>query len=128
MAAVPPTNPRSSTRTFASIDISTNASGVSDLVDITGLTLSAISMSTAWTDAKIGLKCSVDGTTNVQDVYTTDGNFLTYSTSANRLLVFDPLVFAGVQKLQLVSETSAGVAVAQAATRTIKLSLAKVVD
>lgn len=123
MAVTQPVNPRPSQRTFCSVDISTGATGVSDLVNITGLRVSAIYMPASWTDAKIGLKISVDGTTNLLDVYSTDGNPLTFSTSANRAIVFNPDLLMGVQLLQLVSESSAAVAIAQAANRTIKLGL-----
>lgn len=123
MAAVGPNQPRPSIRSVATVQISTAADGVGDAINITGLKLSSIEMSTAWTAANIGFKASLDGGTNYYPVYDTAGNFLTYPTSANRVVAFDPAVFSGFDHLQLVSETSAGVAVAQAATRTLRLGL-----
>lgn len=117
-----------SSRSFATVDLSTAANGISDPVSLSGLTLSAIQMPSSWTDAKLGFRGSLDGSTNFVDVYNTSGDFLTFSTSASRIISFDPLQFAGFETIQLVSETSAGAAVAQAATRTIILGLAEVVN
>lgn len=117
-------HPRPSTRTYASISLSTAADGASEEVNITGLTLCSIEMSTAWTDARIGFQASI-GSTNFYNVYDTAGNFLTYPTSASRIVAFDPAVFAGIQKLKVISESSAGVAVAQAASRTLVLGLSE---
>ena len=122
-----PLHPKPSSRTFAVVDMSTAADGVSDSVNITGLTLSSIQMSTAWTDAGIGFKGNVDGSTNFFEVRNTAGDFLVYQTSASRVVAFDPAPFAGLQLLQLVSETTAGVAVAQGAARVLKLGLAEYV-
>jgi len=115
-----------SSRGYATVDLSTAADGVSRSINISGLTLSSIQMSTAWTDATIGFQASVDGSTNYYPVYNTAGDHLTYLTSANRVVVFDPLIFAGLQHIQLVSKTTAGVAVAQAAARTLVIGLAEV--
>lgn len=118
---------RPSTRTHASIDLSTAADGISDSINISGLTLSCISMSTAWSSANVGFMGSVDGSTNFYHVYDSAGNFLTFPTSASRIVAFDPAPFAGLQLIKLVSETSAGVAVAQASARTLKLGLSEYV-
>lgn len=126
MATQGPQHPRPSNRTFATVDLSTAADGVSDSVNITGLKLSCISMSTVgWTSANIGFQGSVDGSTNFLNVYTSSGDFLTFQTSASRIVTFDPALFAGLQLIKLVSETSAGVATAQAAVRTLKLGLSE---
>ena len=120
-------HPKPSSRTFATLSMSTGASGASEVINISGLTLSCIQMSTAWTDARIGFQGDVNASGNYYDIYDTNGDFLTFATSASRIIVFDPAVFAGIQILKLVSETSAGVAVAQAATRTFRLGLAEYV-
>lgn len=127
MTASGPLLPKPSSRTFATVQISTEADGLSDTINLTGLTLSAIQMSTDWTDAQIGFKSSIDNSTDYLDIYDSDGILLTYETSANRVVAFDPAVFAGIQRLQLVSETSAGVVVVQATERTIKLGLSEYV-
>lgn len=122
--AAPPIRPKPSDRTFATVTVSAAADGLSDVVDLTGLTLSCIQVtSVGWTAAAIGFKTSVDGTTVLFDVYNTLGDVLTFPASASRVITFDPAQFAGIQKLQLVSETTAGVAVQQGATRLIKLGL-----
>jgi hypothetical protein len=118
-----PQHPKPSSRTFASVEFSTAAAGVSDAVDLTGLTLSCIQFSTNWTNANIGFQASIDLSTNYYGVTDTAGNFLTYPVNANTILVFDPALFAGIQRLKLTSMTSAGVAVAQDDPRTVVLGL-----
>lgn len=128
MTTLNPIHPKPSSRTYGSVDISTGATGVSDVINITGLTLSSIQMSTGWDAANIGFQGNVDGSTNYYPVYDVNGNFLTYPASASRIIAFDPAPFAGLQVIQLVSESSAGVAVAQTAVRTIKLGLSEYVE
>lgn len=120
-----PVNPRSSTRTFASVTVTTAATGLSDSVNLTGLTLSSIQMATAWTDAGIGFQGNTDGSTNFFDVTTTANTPLVFTTTASKLIVFDPAQFAALQVIRLVSESTAGSAIAQAAERVIKLGLTK---
>lgn len=127
MAAVGPRQPKPSSRSFGTVELTSAADGISDAINISGLTLSSIQMSTAWTDAGIGFQASVDGTTTFYPVYNTAGDHLVFQTSANRVVAFDPAQFSGVQLLQLVSKTTAGVAVAQAARRTLVLGLSEYV-
>lgn len=122
-----PVNPKPSSRTFATVTIASGASQ-SDVVNLTGLTLSSIQMSTAWTDARIGFQANCDGSTNYFNVYGSTGDLLTYAATASHMLIFAPAVFAGVQTLRLVSESSAGVGVNQGAARTLKLGLAEFVN
>ena len=123
-----PVNPKPSSRTHASIALTTAADGVSEEINITGLTLSCVQMSTAWDAAVIGFQASIDGSTNYYPVYDTAGNHLTYAAGASRIVAFDPAVFSGLQRLKLVSETTAGVAVAQTAARTLVLGLSEYVE
>lgn len=116
--------PRPSNRSSATISLTTAADGASEQINLTGLKLVGISMPASWTDAKLGFQNSVDGST-FQSVYNTAGDHLTYATSANRTVIFDPAVTVGLQLIKVVSETSAGVATAQAATRTLKLILSE---
>jgi hypothetical protein len=109
------------------VDITTAADGLSDVVNLTGLTLSAMQTSTDWSAAVIGFQGNVDGSTNYYNFYDKDGNLYYHTVGANRMVIFDPAVFAGVQTLRLISETTAGVAVAQAVVRTIKLGLSEYV-
>jgi hypothetical protein len=110
------------------VEFSTAAAGVSEEIDITGLTLSCIQFSTNWTNARIGFQASVDLSTNFYGVTNTDGDFLTYAVNANTILVFDPAPFAGLQRIKLTSMTSAGVAVPQDAERTVVLGLSEYVE
>ena len=123
-----PQHPKPSSRTFASVTITTAADGLSEEIDLTGLTLSCIQMSTAWTGSNIGFQGSVDMSTNYYPIYNDLGDHLTYPTSANRIVAFDPAVFSGIQRLKLVSETTAGVAVVQTAERTVVLGLSEYVE
>lgn len=117
--------PRPSNRTSATVSLSTAADGASEQINLTGLSLSGILMPASWTDARIGLQCSIDGST-FTPVYNTAGDHLTYLTSANRVMTFDNTDnFAGLQLIKIVSETTAGVAIAQAAVRTLKLVLSE---
>lgn len=117
-------NPKPSSRTHAAVAFTTAADGVSEAVDISGLTVCCVAMSTAWTAAKLGFQASVDGL-NYYPVRDADGNYLHTITSANRIVTFDPAEFAGLQNLKLTSQTSNGTQIAQAAPRTLVLGLAK---
>lgn len=116
-------NPRPSNRTFASISLTTAADGLSEAIDLTGHVLSCVLMSTAWTDARIGVFASVDNSTNFYAVYNNLGDNLTFPTSASRVVVFNNAEMAGLQRIKIISESSAGTAIAQTATRTLKLGL-----
>ena len=123
MAATGPMTPRPSNRTYATVQISTAADGLSDAINITGLHLTSIQMSTDWTAAAIGISASIDGSTNYYPVFGSTGDHLVFTTTANRVIALSPDLTCGLQFLQLVSETTAQVAVAQAATRTIIIGL-----
>ena len=123
-----PVNPKPSSRTFASVTITTAADGLSEAVNLTGLTLSSIQMSTAWTAAVVGFQGNVDGSTSYYNMYDKDGNLYYHTVDASRMVIFDPAIFSGVQTLRLISETTGGVVVAQAAERVIKLGLSEYVN
>lgn len=129
MTAIGPIPPRPKLRSTASVVISTAANGESDAINLTGLTLAAVQMSSAWTAANLNFMASVDGST-YGVVHGSTGadrvpsaNVLSIPTTANRYLAFDPGQFTGVQWLKLVSGTTAGAAVAQVAPRTLQLIL-----
>lgn len=109
-------------RSFATATVTTAADGLSDVVDCGGMTLAAINMSTAWTDAPLMFLGSMDSSATLRQIFTTTGGRLTYQTSASRMLTFDPYAFAGVRFLQLASGDSS-TAVAQAAARSVVMSL-----
>lgn len=119
-----PVNPKPSSRTHAAVSFTTAADGISEEVNISGLVVCSVQMSTDWTAAKLGFQASIDGI-NFHPVRDADGNYLHTITSANRIVVFDPTEFAGLERLKLTSQTSNGTQIAQAAPRTLILALAK---
>ena len=106
---------------FASLTVTTEADGLSDVIDLNGDTLSSIQMSTAWTDAAITFRGALDSTSNMMDVFTSTGLEVSYTTTDNRTLNFDPNFWVGIRFLQLRSGAT-GAAVAQGAARTIKIA------
>lgn len=120
--------PKPSSRSFGQVTIQSGPVDGSEIINLTGLTLSSIQVTTeGWTDASIGFEGNVDGSTTYYPVYNSNGDHLTFPTSANRLIAFDPAPFSGLQVLRLVSKTTAGVAVNQAADRVLKLGLSEYV-
>lgn len=128
MAASGPFHPKPSSRSFGTVVISTAAAAVSDVINLTGLTLSSIQTSTDWTAADIGFKGNVDGSTNYYPMFGSTGDRLTFVATASQMLVFDPARFAGVQVLQLTSQATDGTPVAQGVARTLKLGLSEYVE
>lgn len=122
MADVPASKPIPGLRDIATLEISTGATGLSAAMNLGGRTLAAIEMSTAWTEAPITFQGSIDGS-NFYDLYDDDGTEVTVTTTASRLVRLDPVPMIGLSHLKFRSG-DASTAVAQAATRTLKLSLA----
>lgn len=119
-------NPRVADWTWATVQITTNATGVSDFIPLGGYELVGIQNSSAWTAAKIGFNASFDGSTNVQPVTDNTGIPLTVTmSSANFTAIPNTLGIRSLRNIQLVSETSAGVAVAQGQVVTLGLALAQ---
>lgn len=128
MTAIGPYQPKPSSRTYGTVSISTVSDGLSDIINLTGLTLSAIQMSTAWTSADLAFYANVDGSTDYYQVKKEDGTLMVHVVGAQRVVIFDPAVFSGVQRMRLASVTTgSSVPVAQAAARTIKLGLSEYV-
>ena len=123
MSADDPKFPTPSDRTYASVSLSTAANGQSDAITLTGRRPAAIQLSTAWTAAHLGFQGSVDGGTTFAPLYNSDGTRLQHTVAASRLIGFDSAPFAGLTHLKLVSESTAGAAVAQGAARTLKVGL-----
>jgi len=118
-----PVNPRGSKRTYASVTITTEADGLSEVVNLTGYFLAGVITSTAWTDSGIGFKVSVDGSTDMKDLRDTAGDLVTITTTADQATVVAATNFLGFDNLQLVSRTTSGAVIAQAAPREIQLAL-----
>jgi hypothetical protein len=114
---------RPSNRADCSVEIANGASD-SDLINITGHTLCAIQTSSGWSTAVIGFKASIDGSTGTMYLVRNSlGDALTYNTTASSIVAVDPAPLVGLQKLQVCSMTTAGVAVNQGALRSLVLSL-----
>lgn len=114
---------RPSNRASCSVEIASGASD-SDLINITGHVLSCIQVSSGWTTAVLGFKASLDGSTGTMYlVRNSNGDALTYNTTASSITAIDPAPLVGLQKLQVCSMTTAGVAVNQGATRSLVLGL-----
>lgn len=116
--------PRPSPRADCSVEIANGASD-SDLINLTGLVLSAVQISSGWTTAVIGFKSAgLDGSTGTMYLVRNSlGDALTYNTTASSITAIDPAPLVGLQKLQVCSMTTAGVAVNQGALRSLVLSL-----
>lgn len=130
MTAVAPTKAYSKMWDKATVQISTLAasSGLSDTIDLQGMTLAGVLVSTAWTDAVLTVQGSLDNT-NFFDVYTSTGGELTIGTSGssaivNRYIAVVPDQFYGIPFLRLRSGTGSS-ATTQGATRSLTLSLFK---
>ena len=122
MALVYPNEKSPSLRTWATLNLSTNADGItnSDIVDMGGLSLAAISLSTL-----CGSSCtytfrggfsagttsgSSDGLSDLQYLLSSSGVLLSFgntlTSSQNTKIIFDPSLFAGIRFLQIVSNTT----------------------
>ena len=123
MATQPNTPGTPSRRTYATATVTTAADGLSDVVDLGGLALSSIQMSTTWTAANLTFKGSASSSAVMNSIYHTTATVeLTYLTSASIAHIVDPAFFAGIRFLQLRSGTSA-TPVAQAAARSVIIGL-----
>ena len=112
-----------SRRTYAIATVTTGTDGLSDVVDLGGLTLSSIQTSTDWTAASITFKGSASSSAAMGSVYhTTAAVELTYATTPSMTHVLDPAFFTGLRFIQIRSGTSA-VPVAQAAARSVIIGL-----
>lgn len=119
-------------RSFATCTISTEADGLSDVVDCGGLTLACIETSTDWTDAPITFLGSIDSTAATNGMHTlyalassgvgTPAE-LTLVTTANRLNILPANLLCGIRYIQIRSGSSSTGVVAQAAPRAITLGL-----
>lgn len=127
MALVYPTEKSPSYKTVATVNLSTNTDGVtnSDVCDCSGLSFSALDLSTGVSAAcNYSFKGSADSTSLLHTILTSSGAVLTYgSTTVNpqgTVITFDPAFWSGIRFLQLVSNTTSAAA-ANAAGATAKL-------
>lgn len=110
-------------KTYATVTVTTAADGLSDVIDLGGLGVRSIEMSTAWTNASLTFMGAVKSTDTMSSVrVTTGGTELTYTTTGGYVLNVDPDNFSGLRYLQARSGTTA-TPVAQAAARTLYFGL-----
>jgi hypothetical protein len=128
--AVYPTKRTPDQRDYVTITVSTAATGLSDVADLGGMRLSAIEMSTDWTDADIGFLGSNVSSATMQQLFrlgssSTSPVNMQFITSANRMVGIERSVFDAVRFIQAVSLTpGATTIVAQTTPRSIRLGLA----
>lgn len=122
MALVYPNEKSPSLRTWATLALSTAADGLTsaDVVDMGGLSLSAISLSTLCGTSNTysfrgGFSAgttagSSDGLSDLQQLLNSTGSLIVFGTttvnSQNSKFIFDPSIFAGIRFLQIVSNTT----------------------
>jgi hypothetical protein len=111
-----------SNRRQLSVTVSTEADGLSGVIDCGGATMSSIVMSTAWTAATLTFTSALTADSTFFDVYGSTGDEITYTTTANRVITFDPAFWIGTRFLKIRSGAT-GAAVAQAAARTLTVHM-----
>ena len=122
--ATNPIKPYGGHKTYALATVTTEADGLSDIIDIGGLDLKTIQMSTSgWTNAGVTFLGSAKTPDEMMSIKaTTAAADLTYATTANQAVAVDSALFEGFRYLQVRSGTSA-VPVAQAVSRELILGL-----
>ncbi|MDB2415442.1 hypothetical protein N9W34_06695 [Rickettsiales bacterium] len=96
-----------------------SSESLSDVIDLSGTTLSGYVMPASWTAADITFSVSADGT-NFNDLYDQFGNEVNHTVDASRFIALLPSDFAGIRYLKIRSGTS-GTPVNQGAERVITL-------
>lgn len=125
MALVYPDKRSASNRSIGTVNLSTNADGITgaDVLDMGGLSLAAISLSTLCGSScfytfrggnVVGTSAgSTDGLSDLQYILNSTGSLVSFGTtltsSQNKLITFDPQQFAGVRFIQIVSNTTSAV-------------------
>lgn len=122
-----PIKPYPGHKTYATAIITTEADGLSDVIDLGGLQLNSVQMSTAgWTNAGLTFRGSAKSSDEMQSIYhTTAAIELNYASSASYAVSVDPKLFAGYRFIQLRSGVD-GTAVAQAAARSVILGMDRI--
>ena len=113
-----------SDRCFTSLPLST--AGETDVLDMGGLALCALQLSTGVAASLLAFNGSMSSTGNMSPLYNAIGGRIALgSTSgmAGNMVVIDPPIFAAARYLQVSTITSTGGTVAQTTSDTIKLCL-----
>ena len=111
-------------RCFTSIPLST--AGETDVLEMGGLALCALQLSTGVAASLLAFNGSMSSTGNMSPLYNEIGGRIALgSTSgmAGNMLVIDPPIFAATRYLQVATITSTGGTVAQTTSDTIRLCL-----
>ena len=112
-----------SLKTYASLNVSTEADGLSDILDLGGHDIRSFCISSGWTAASVTFRGAHRSTDYMFDIYTSTGGELAYTVDASRLVLLDGVGrFEGLRYIQFRSGTVA-VPVAQAAARTLCIGL-----
>ena len=115
-------------RGFVACTISTAASGLSDVCDVTGYCVDAIEMSTAgaWTAANLAFLVSARSSDSLRELWdgSTGAPVVVNMTTTGGRFVAAPKSFEGARFVQLASiNTASTAAVAQGASRALYLIL-----
>lgn len=117
MALVYPNEKSPSYKTWGTVNLSTNADGITgaDYIDMTGYTLSALQPSTGCSSAcTYTLKGNADGTTVFGALYTSSGALWSFGSTLidprGQMFSQDPAFFCGVRMLQVLSNTTSAAA------------------
>lgn len=104
------------------VTLSTGATGLSDAVDIGGMQLMGVMMSTAWTAANLTFQASNSSAGTFADVYDDAGTEVTVTAAASRAIAIDfaSLKLAPWRYLKVRSGTTA-LPVAQVGAKTLTL-------
>jgi hypothetical protein len=133
MALVYPNIKSPSERAYGTVNLSTEANGEtnSDVLDMGGLSLAGIELSTVTGSSvcNYGFKGSPDTTAKMQTLLNSSGSPIIFGTTSitmlGRTMVFDPATFAGLRMIQLISMTTSAAA-PQVTGATARLLLAPV--
>ncbi len=87
----------------------------SSAIDLSGTTLAALSIPAEFEGASISLKAAIAANGNFVSVYDAKGIVVSFNAAANRFIVIEPALMAGLQHIKLVSN------VAQSGDATITL-------
>lgn len=124
-----PTKRTPNQRDFLGLTVTTSTDGLSDVGDLGGLRLAGVEMSTGWTAADLAFLGSPLSSAVMSEMYrvadSTAPALFQIATTGNRLIGLNSQAFDGIRFIQLASvSTASTAAVAQGASRTVRLLLA----
>ncbi len=121
MATQPAKPGRPGSKTFAVATVSSAATGLSDIINCSGLALHSVHVTSSWTAATITFMGSAESTLTMGSVrHTTAGIEYTLTSTSAQINVVDPFIFNGLRFLQ-VRSGSTTTPVAQADDRPVTL-------